>query len=509
MKTDIVDSAEEFFLDSGSDQLEKIYGWARARHGAPWAVFFGVLLRVAAGVPPHVQPPPVIGDRASLNLLCAFVGPSGAGKGNATKIARAAWPTDVLELPPGTGQGIAEAFVKRNPEDENSPVIFDIPEIDTMAGLSSARGSILLPTIKSLAMGEQLGQANATKDARRIVPEHTYRACMSVGAQPGHTDVIFNDASGGTPQRFLWAPVTDPNMPGGRFPMPDPLVTDMPNWTPRNDGVVEFVYSVPEIEDTIIENHLARQRGDGDALDGHAILTRCKVAALLAIMHGRLEVTEWDWRMSETVMAVSNDTRAGLERDNAEIERRRIENQGREKAFRVDGFEAGRLESVMRAILEKLRKSGEMPGSELRTSINSANRKWFDQAISQLAEDGRIVVTRAGSGFRYRLTDSRQGGDPRQGGLMQVSGDGDLRQGGSVDAPISLENRRSQKNHAKKVSCRAWLEEYLAELVNQGQTTADPFAVRDAGVAAGYNRNQLHNAGSTLGLTGSVWSLTA
>jgi hypothetical protein len=26
-------------------------------------------------------------------------------------------------------------------------------------------------------------------------------------------------------------------------------------------------------------------------------------------------------------------------------------------------------------------------------------------------------------------------------------------------------------------------------------------------MAAGYNRNQLHNAGSTLGLTGSVWSL--
>ncbi|WP_212812126.1 MULTISPECIES: hypothetical protein [unclassified Mycolicibacterium] len=30
--------AHEFFLNSGSEQLEKIHGWARARYAAPWAV---------------------------------------------------------------------------------------------------------------------------------------------------------------------------------------------------------------------------------------------------------------------------------------------------------------------------------------------------------------------------------------------------------------------------------------------------------------------------------------
>ncbi|WP_062890926.1 hypothetical protein [Mycobacterium avium] len=84
-------SKNQFFLESGSDQLRKVYEWARARHVSPWAALFGVLLRVSAAVPPYVQLPGVIGDRASLNLLCAFVGRSGSGKGASAKVAALAW----------------------------------------------------------------------------------------------------------------------------------------------------------------------------------------------------------------------------------------------------------------------------------------------------------------------------------------------------------------------------------------------------------------------------------
>lgn len=96
---------EEFFLKSGSEQLRKVHEWARARYMSPWAVLFGVLLRVAASVPPEVQLPPVVGGRASLNLLCAFVGSSGTGKGNSAKVAALAWPVEILTRPLGSGQG--------------------------------------------------------------------------------------------------------------------------------------------------------------------------------------------------------------------------------------------------------------------------------------------------------------------------------------------------------------------------------------------------------------------
>lgn len=503
-------SADEFFLHSGSEQLEKIYGWARHRYGSPWGVFFGVLLRVAASVPPHVQLPPVVGRYASLNMLCAFVGESGRGKGNTTGIAREAWPTEVLELPVGSGQGIAAEFAN-NP---GKAVIFDIPEIDALRGNAAQQGSIVLATIKSFAMGELLGQANATKDARRIVSAHSYRGCLSVGAQPGHADVIFGDASGGLPQRFLWAPVVDPNHPGGKFPAPDPLVMDMPDWGTGNDGVVEVVYGHPKIEPSIVATHIANVRGEGDPLDGHANLTRCKVAALLAIMHGRLEVTEWDWNLSATVMVVSNATRAGLERDEAEIKRRRFQERGLERAIEKDGFDAGRLESVIRSIVEQLHRSGEMPGSELRTGLTSDNRRWFDQAIAKLAQDGRIVAMKAGSGFRYRLTDNRQGGDRRQGVLTQVRRDGDARQGGTLDNVVSMENRRSQTEDQPKISCLKWMRGQLAELHADGQDTVEALAVRAAGEAEGYNKNQLYVAANTLRkgpdgwrFRGATWSL--
>ncbi|EHB44990.1 hypothetical protein MycrhDRAFT_6667 [Mycolicibacterium rhodesiae JS60] len=489
-------NTEEFFLNSDSEQLEKIHGWARAQMASPWASLFGVLLRVAASTPPWVQLPAAVSDRASLNLLCAFVGESGDGKGASDAVARLAWPGGVLELPLGSGEGIAEQFVQRDGGKPPVPVIFTASEIDKLAGIAGRSGSILLSELKAAAMGEPIGQANAKKDTTRIVEAHSYRMCLSLGVQPGHAGVILGGASGGLPQRFLWAPTTDLDAPDLDSDPPAPLDMVLPTW---GDGgrVVEVVYGLPEIRSTIRAIRRARLRGEGHRLDGHAMLTRCKVAALLAIMHGSLEVTKREWDWSATVMAVSNDTRAGLERDEAEINRRRFEERGKARAIEKDGFDAGRLDSVIRSILELLRRNGEMSGNELRSGVTSDNRKWFDQAIAELAEDGRIVAIKAGSGFRYRLADPRQGGDSRQGALGQFSGSGDARQGGGGVAPVSSETPSSQKNEPKKLSCQKWYDAWMDNRLAEGHGTVDRFAVLEAGLAAGYNQNQLDVAAST------------
>jgi hypothetical protein len=439
-------NSEDFFLKSGSGQLEKVYKWSRARYVAPWAVFFGVLLRVSASVPPTVQLPPVIGGRASLNLLAAFVGKSGTGKGNTTKVAALAWPNEILTLPLGSGQGIAEQLTKRGSSDIE-PVIFDIPEIDTLTGLSSSHGSIVLPTLKSLAMGEQLGQANAAKETRRNVPAHSYRACVSIGAQPGHTDVLFNDSTGGTPQRFLWVAVTDPNISDAVFSVPEPLSTTMPHFTPGDDGVIEVKYADSEIEQSIIANHIARSRGDGDALDGHALLTRCKVAALLAIMHKRVEVTQWDWRMSAAVMAVSDETRRGLVQAAEDIRRQRELDRGAARALQTEGYEAGRMRSSKRAIVEQLTRYGRdgIARNELRSSLSAANRKVFDSAVQELRDEAAIEVVTVTRGERYRVHENCQGGSTRQGVLTQVNEGGKGCQGGDATNVISLADRRSHQ----------------------------------------------------------------
>ncbi|OBE99011.1 hypothetical protein [Mycobacterium sp. 852002-10029_SCH5224772] len=503
---------EEFFLKSDSDQLRKIHGWACARYVSPWAVLFGVLLRVAASVPPNVQLPAVIGGRASLNLLCAFVGRSGAGKGSSAKVAALAWPVEILTLPLGSGQGIAEVFARRSGSGEIEPVIFEVPEVDALTALTKTQGSVLLPTVKSLAMGEQIGQTNATKDSSRNVPAHSYRACLSVGVQPGHANVIFGDTTGGTPQRFLWVPVTDPNIADGDFRDPAPLVTDLPIWNPGADDVVDITYGFPEIVPAIRAANIARNRGEADALDGHAVLTRCKVAALLAIMHRRSEVTEWDWDKSGKIMAVSDRTRASLLKQEAEIRAAAFRERGKNDALRCEGredYKREQLESVKASIVAVLTKRGGVASaSDLNSALGKPHRrKLLAQALAELVDEGRVLAISVAGGTRYRLTGTVQGEQSVQGVSSHVSGDERRVQDERSATVVSMEAHRPQKTDTSRISCQKWFDGHLAELRAKGHDTVEGAAVREAGEAAGYAKNQLYVAANTRGHKGTHWTL--
>ncbi|WP_167344278.1 hypothetical protein [Mycolicibacter heraklionensis] len=513
---------EKFFIGSESKQLQKIYLWARARYAAPWAVFFAVLIRVAASVGPHVQLPAVIGGRASLNLLCAFVSPSGGGKGISDQVGRLAWPTSITELPIGSGEGFAATFMPSAKPDGDgepiAPVIFNCSEIDILTGSAIRQGSTILGTMKAFAMGELLGSTNATKGNSRHVPAHSYRGCLSIGAQPGHTGVIFNDTTGGLPQRFLWAPTTDPDMPAKGSADPDPLDTSMPTWTPAIDGVVEIGYGPSEVADTIIAAHLARQRGNGEALDGHWMLTRCKVAALLAVMHQRSVVSEQDWNLSAMVMQVSDATRQML-LDHAKIANKaRIRDQAYTRATRDEHYEEHRLETVKSSLIGALERTGEQSGSDLRRRLGRPEKRaLFDQAIGMLIDDGQVTRVRGEqSGWRYKLSGhGDQGGHPR---YSQVN-NGD--QGGHGDPPSNItdpEPRMPPGSKRNKVSCAKWLDQYVAELRAAGHSIVESSDVFKAGEAAGYNRNNIavnaskHHAVAVAGRKGNgrtTWSITS
>lgn len=401
------DLTTRFFLDSDSEQLRKIYLWARARYAAPWAVFFAVLLRVAASVGPHVRLPGVIGGQASLNLLCAFVSPSGGGKGISDKVGRLAWPTEILELPLGSGEGIDETFTLRGKESEDNErvtaAIFTCPEIDILTGLESRQGSTILGRLKAFAMGEQLGSTNASKANSRNVPAHSYRGCLSVGAQPGHTGVIFNDVTGGTPQRFLWALTIDPDMPAEVTPDPEPLDTTMPSWDAGPGGVVEIVYGHDEITETVITAHLARQRGEADALDGHAMLTRCKVAAIIAAMHGRSVVSEWDWQRSGDVMAVSDQTRQWILNQARQAERDKVRARALSRATFDEVIDERHGTTVRNRIL-RLLSNGPMPRGELRRAMGKQHyREAFDAVLPHLEKICQVVIIPGGKAPHYAL----------------------------------------------------------------------------------------------------------
>lgn len=493
------DLTNKFFLESDSDQLTRIYQWARSRYAAPWAVFFAVLLRVAASIGPHVQLPGVIGGRASLNLLCAFVSLSGGGKGISDKVGRLAWPTSITELPIGSGEGIAATFMPPAKADENTPpmtsVIFNCSEIDIFTGIATRQGSTILGTVKAFAMGELLGSTNATKANSRNVPAHSYRGCLSVGAQPGHTGVIFDDTTGGSPQRFLWAPTVDPDMPAERTVDPEPLNTDIPLWTPGADGVVEIGYGPAEITEAIISAHLARQRGDGDALDGHWMLTRCKVAALLAVMHHRSVVSEQDWQLSAMVMAVSDATRQMLLDHAKKAARAKIRDRAVARATGEEFYEDSRALTVRNSLLRMLERDGEQSGSDLRRRLGTREKRdLFDRVMSLLTSEGQVTeVPGEQKGLRYRLTGhGDQGGHPA---YPQVS-HGD--QGGHGDQSATVTKLDSRRSHESERplptrSAAAFIAAYINE--NAGpEGWVKVSRLRDAAAAEGYQWAALKRA---------------
>ena len=222
-------------------ELAAIRQFALSRLASPWAVLGGVLARVVAATPWNVHLPATVGGRGSLNLYVAFVGPSGGGKGIANAVARevVCIPHPADESQVGTGEGLVHAYMRTvRDEDKNvvpdqyrTNVLLDVPEVDSIRAQSQRQGATLLPYLRSAWSGEAVGRSTADVSRNLSIPAHAYRLAMTVGVQPGRADALLNDTDGGTPQRFVWVPVIDPNIVDG-IDEPDPIAWEQPRWRP-------------------------------------------------------------------------------------------------------------------------------------------------------------------------------------------------------------------------------------------------------------------------------------
>lgn len=407
------------------DVLTHINRFAYSRMAAPWAVLGGCLLRAVGAVAPHVVLPPIVGGAGSLNLLVGLVGPSGAGKGASEAAAADActWPA-LHSAPLGSGEGITHAYAHpKSPPKKGEPphddplqwdrksVLFTSPEIDQVAAIQSRRGSTLTAQLRSAYSGERLGMQYADSTRRIILPAHSYRLGLSVGIQPERADWLLADAEagGGTPQRFLWLPVTDPHITATPPEEPEPwrwtaplaVVKHIPG--ARQDRSGRVVLPIPEpTAQAIREAHAARARGEGDALDGHSLYTRLKVATGLAILDQRLTVSLVDWTLAGMVMAVSDATRervqACVSRRLAEAEEGRARRDARRQALTEETLAEEGAKRVARVVARVVRKAGSLPRSAARKGITARDRNLFDDALSRLVEAGQVSVSETDHG---------------------------------------------------------------------------------------------------------------
>lgn len=422
---------EEFWL--ARPELQRLRTFARARCVGPWSTLGAVLARVIATIPPNVVLPPTIGSEASLNLFVALVARSGFGKNTSEAVAADFLhsATPVFVATPGSGEGILKQYAyKKKAEQINlrNSVMFSVAEIDTFDALTSRSGSTLMPELRKAWMGERLGFGWANVEKAVLVTGHRYRMTMIVGVQPGRAKALLRDADGGTPQRFIWLPTTDPNAPD--VPPDEPLPLDLPAWPSGIEGSFApanihdtTLKSTPEINqlnleveadrsdfhvlelppivvETIRREHRAKLRGEvpeTHALDAHATLARLKVAVGLMCMNGRTDkVSEEDWDLAGVVMGVSNATRIQVQaalKSKAVAESRNYgRTLGEREIAKDDVVRETKTARVVEGIRQKLRAQNHQTVNMLKHRFSSGDRSYVGSALELLQRAGDVEL---------------------------------------------------------------------------------------------------------------------
>ena len=399
--------------------LAHLHTFARARRAAPWAVLGVALARVVVATPPRVVLPALVGSDASLNIFVAIVGASGAGKGAAMGAGTDALDVgDLQSAPLGSGEGLTRVFVHRVNgvlEQHTDAVLASVGEVDTLTALTGRAGATLQPVLRNAYMGEEFGFGYADSNKRLVVGAHRYRLALLVGVQPLRAGGLMADADGGTPQRLLWLPATDPHAPDTPPDLPAPMHWSPPP-LPSSDADVERIrLSVcSEARATVDEARLQRIRGLSDALQSHALLSRLKVAAALGLLDGRLEVSAEDWQLASAVMMLSDATGAKVVAELHDKERGRNDARAAAAADRAQQVterrEGVQTSRVARNILRHLAVKAEgMTEAQLRRATAARDRPLFCDAVAQLLEARQITVQiltpeRGAVRRRYRTT---------------------------------------------------------------------------------------------------------
>jgi hypothetical protein len=388
--------------------LEHIRLAARARGVNPLALLGVALVRASCMIPPNVVLPPIVGGPAALNLFTALVAPSGGGKGGSESAERDAirWLDPVSDetisiptLPIGSGEGVARTFEPaENPNDTTKVAIFTAAEIEVLAALFARSGGTLEGVLRSLYMGEALGFTNSQKVTRTLVPRLSYRAGLIVGVQPLCAGSLLRGADGGTPQRFIWMPVMDPDIADTPPDAPVALKIKRPKFTSTDHEL-----PVPQvIRNEIWAAHVSMHRGQTDALNVHSNLTRLKVAVALMVLDGRTEPSVDDWELAGSVMTISTHTREALQQEAARKRKHDNRAKAHAQADRDDIIserERARVgKRIIDAVINKINSDGPTSRNGLLKACTSAIRGEFEFVFNILVNEKVIVCQKESDG---------------------------------------------------------------------------------------------------------------
>ncbi|BBZ83315.1 bifunctional DNA primase/polymerase [Mycobacteroides abscessus] len=416
-----------------------------------WAQLGVALAHVSTYVPHHVVlptasggSPRTLGEGGSLNFACILVGESGAGKSQILRHMQAVLPPDCLVVGAGTGQGWVKKYV--HTETETDPqtkqkmkvrvrdryaMLVAAPEIDGFMADFYRAGSKTGSVLRELLSGDATSNVTAEAEREATLKAGSYRFAVTMGAQPSHMASMFTPAeiSGGTPQRFPLLPVSAdlrPRTVPSSVPSPSmPLFPSAgPAFVAPSDGDDGEVLPAPHVIawPTAARTYMAQIRAERDALaargyvptlgmspeereehtartiQNHTVLTRLRVMALLAILHGRSEPTDEDWEAAGVFVrihlgmlaAVWAELKESGDADARETGRRNGIAYAAADASKADAT-AGAVERVATRLRKHLIAHGPTAGAALRRVLASRDRHLFRPALQELTDTGQLA----------------------------------------------------------------------------------------------------------------------
>lgn len=364
--------------------LQEIYAAARMKKTSPDATLHSVLTRLSSFLPPAVQVDAGRGP-TSLNFFSIGCAPSGYGKSTSWDTAVELTPHDPWQIPDfpgerpiGTGEGVVEVFMGQVEEQvgmeapkrggEPEPVmgkvrkqtkhnaLFYVDEGETIDVLIARQGSVLGTVLRTAWNGGTLGQTNATEERTRYAAARSYSMGVMISWQPTKMALLFDGAAGGTPQRFMFCPATDPEAQRGvHRGTIRPLVglaqhcLELAEFAP----VLELPMSAMEESENW---HDDRREGliSVDPLDGHAMLHRAKTAALLALLFQDNKVTEQAWDIAGQMWEASTRMRTLIVGMVEAAEREDRVKSGSQQAERIGATNEALVTDFIRKVAVKL-----------------------------------------------------------------------------------------------------------------------------------------------------------
>jgi hypothetical protein len=276
-------------------------------------------------------------------------------------------------------------------------VFLTVDEGETFTRHGERTGATVSATLRSAWVGTTIGQANGRDDTTRIVKAHTYSLGMVAGFQPHTALPLLNDTATGTAQRFAWVSAADPTLSDRPVEHPGAIAVPLSDgeFKAARTGTIAFP---PWIIASLRQEHIAKVRGDLVVAepDSQAPLMRCKMAALLAVLDGRMQVNNKDWELAGVLWATSCAVRDSVTAQAAEQKARQTEmvaesrlQMAERTAAAVNGIDA-KVARLAATLAQRVIEAGGMKRGDARGGMAGRDRHLYDQVVDRAVTEGLL-----------------------------------------------------------------------------------------------------------------------